>query len=113
MLDIRLIREQPDSIKNRLTTRGGDDDRKIDDVLRTDAERRKAETAVQQLNAERKKLSKEIGGKRARGESADDLEARGREIGDKIAELNQQIAALEQEQRGILLQIANLPHESA
>src|SRR5436190_23941930 len=113
MLDIRLIREQPDIVKKRLSTRGTGVADAIDEVLDVDTARRKAETAVQQLNAERKKLSKEIGGKRARGESADDLEARGRKIGDKIAELNQQIAALEQEQRGILLQIANLQHESA
>ena len=65
MLDIRLIREQPDFVKSRLATRGGDDDvAKIDEVLRVDAERRKAETALQQLNADRKRLSKEIGGKR-------------------------------------------------
>ena len=63
MLDIRLIREQPDFVKSRLATRGGDDGlARIDEVLRVDAERRKAETALQQLNADRKRLSKEIGG---------------------------------------------------
>ena len=68
MLDIRLIREQPDFVKSRLATRGGDEDvAKVDEVLRVDAERRKAETALQQLNADRKRLSKEIGGKRVRG----------------------------------------------
>ena len=65
MLDIRLIREQPDFVKSRLATRGGEDAARIDEVLRVDAERRKAETALQQLNADRKRLSKEIGGKRA------------------------------------------------
>src|SRR5687767_4041081 len=69
MLDIRLIREQPDFVKSRLATRGGDDAEKIDEVLRVDAERRKAETALQQCNADRKRLSKEIGGKRSRGET--------------------------------------------
>ncbi|MGZ5020407.1 MAG: hypothetical protein ACXWAV_08255, partial [Chthoniobacterales bacterium] len=44
MLDIRLIREQPDFVKDRLTTRGGEDAAKIDELLRVDAERRKAET---------------------------------------------------------------------
>ena len=73
MLDIRLIREQPDFVKERLATRGGGDEvAKIDEVLRVDAERRKAETALQQLNADRKRLSKEIGGKRSRGESAEE-----------------------------------------
>ena len=51
MLDIRLIREQPDFVKSRLATRGGDDAAKIDEVLRVDAERRKAETKVQEYRA--------------------------------------------------------------
>ena len=74
MLDIRFIREQPDFVKSRLATRGGNDAAKIDEVLRVDAERRKAETALQQLNGERKRLSREIGGKRGRGEASDELE---------------------------------------
>ncbi len=113
MLDIRLIREKPDFVKERLTTRGGDDAAKIDELLRVDAERRKAETALQQLNADRKRLSKEIGGKRARGESSDDLEDKVREIGDQIALLNQQTAAGDEQQRDLLLNIPNLPHAAA
>ena len=76
MLDIRLIREQPDLVRERLATRGGDDVARIDEVLRVDADRRKAETALQQLNADRKRLSKEIGGKRARGEPSEEIETR-------------------------------------
>jgi seryl-tRNA synthetase len=113
MLDIRLIREQPDFVKSRLATRGGDDARKIDEVLRVDAERRKAETALQQLNGDRKRLSKEIGGKRSRGETADDLEARVREIGEEIARLNEQTSAADEQQRDLLLGLPNLPHANA
>ena len=43
MLDIRLIREKPDFVRERLAARGGDDAAKIDEVLKVDAERRKAE----------------------------------------------------------------------
>jgi seryl-tRNA synthetase len=113
MLDIRLIREQPDFVKSRLATRGGEDAAKIDEVLRVDAERRKAETALQQLNGERKRLSKEIGGKRSRGEASDELEARVREIGDEIARLNEQTSAADQEQKDLLLGMPNLPHANA
>lgn len=113
MLDIRLIREQPDFVKARLATRGGEDIAKIDEVLRVDSERRKAETALQQLNADRKRLSKEIGGKRSRGESAEEIEARVREIGDQISLLNEQTFAVEEQQKQILLGIPNLPHASA
>ncbi len=113
MLDIRLIREQPDFVRERLTTRGGDDAAKIDELLRVDTERRKAETALQQLNADRKRLSKEIGGKRSRGESSDDLEDKVREIGDQIALFNQQTVDRDEEQRNLQLNIPNLPHAAA
>ena len=113
MLDIRLIREQPDFVRSRLATRGGDDQRKIDDVLAVDAERRKMETALQQCNADRKRLSKEIGGARSRGEDATELEERVRQIGDEIAELVRQTAAAEERQRDLLLNIPNLPHADA
>ena len=113
MLDIRLIREQPDFVKSRVATRGGDDAAKIDEVLRVDAERRKAETALQQLNGDRKRLSKEIGGKRARGEASEELETQVREISDQISLLNEQTSAADEEQKRLLLQIPNLPHANA
>ena len=111
MLDIRLIREKPDFVRERLATRGGGDDAKIDDVLRVDIERRKAETALQQLNADRKRLSKEIGGKKSSGEATGELEQRVREIGEQIAELNARVTTAEEEQNDLLLRIANMPHE--
>ena len=58
MLDIRLIREQPDFVKERLATRGGDDAAKIDEILRMDSDLRRGTTALQQLVAERKKIGR-------------------------------------------------------
>jgi seryl-tRNA synthetase len=112
MLDIRLIREKPDFVRERLATRSGGDDAKIDHVLRVDIERRKAETALQQLNADRKRFSKEIGAKKSRGEATAELEQQVREIGDQIGDLNARVAAAEEEQNDLLLRIANLPHQS-
>src|SRR6058998_882688 len=112
MLDIRLIREKADFVRARLATRGGGDEAKIDEVLGADVERRKLETVLQQLNADRHRLSKEIGKKLAQNEAADELQERVREIGDQIAGLNARAAAAEVEQNNLLLQIANLPHES-
>jgi seryl-tRNA synthetase len=113
MLDIRLIREQPDFVRSRLATRGGDDHRKIDEVLAVDTERRKVETALQQCNANRKRLSKEIGGARSRGEDSAALGERARRIGDEITELVRQTAEAEERQRDLLLNIPNLPHPNA
>ncbi len=112
MLDIRLIREKPDFVRERLATRGGGDEARIDDLVRVDVERRKTETALQQLNADRKKLSKEIGGKKSRGESTGELEQHVRQLGEQVADLNARATAAEDEQNDLLLRIANLPHES-
>jgi seryl-tRNA synthetase len=112
MLDIRLIRDKPDFVRERLATRGGGDEARIDDVLRVDVERRKTETALQQLNADRKKLSKEIGGKKSRGEPTDELEQHVRQIGEQVTDVNARATAAEDEQNDLLLRIANLPHES-
>src|SRR5438874_9219273 len=112
MLDIRLIREKQDFVRERLATRGGGDEMKIEEVLRVDGQRRKLETSLQQLNADRKRLSKEIGAKRISGGATAELEARVREIGEAIVDLNKRTAAAEVEQESLLLEIANLPHES-
>lgn len=85
----------------------------IDEILKIDADRRKAETAVQQLNGERKRLSKEIGGRRQRRESSDELETHVRETGEKIAVLNDEIASSQTAQRDLLLRLPNLPHAAA
>jgi len=112
MLDIRLIRKKPDFVSERLATRGGSDEAKIAEVLRVDAERRKIETQLQRLQADRNRLSKEIGAKRSRNEPSEELEVQVRKIGDEIGDLTQRASALDQEQRNLLLEIANLPHES-
>ena len=110
MLDIRIVREQPDFVKSRLALRCSGDEEKIDELLRVDAERRKAETALQALNAERKKLSKEIGGMRSRGQDSLQLENRVRKIGEEIGRLNEDVNLVDRQQTEMLLEIPNLPH---
>ena len=113
VLDVRFIREQPDFVKERLALRGGGDEGKIDQLLAIDADRRKAETALQALNAERKKLSKEIGGKRSRREDTGEWEQRVRMLGDEIARLTELTKSAEETERDLLLQIPNLPNPHA
>lgn len=113
MLDIRLIRETADLVKERLATRGGDAHLRIDEILECDKHRRAVETRLQQLQGDRKRVSKEIGGKKARGEDTSEVEAGMRAIGDEIDALNNQAAALEVTQREFMLQVPNLPHEGA
>jgi seryl-tRNA synthetase len=112
MLDIRLIREKPDFVRERLATRSGGDELKIGEILRIDADRRKSETELQGLQSERNRLSKEIGARRSRQESSQELEAEVRKIGEQIAGLTQRTRALDEEQHNLLLDVPNLPHAS-
>jgi seryl-tRNA synthetase len=109
MLDIRLIREQPDEVKSRLASRGTDLSSDIDAILGCDLERRQSETQLQQLQADRKRLSKEIGGLRARGEDSSAIEAQVKGFGDRMDELNRAATELDARQRDLLLRVPNLP----
>jgi len=111
MLDIRLIREKPDYVRERLATRGGEASLKIDEILACDRNRRELETRLQQLNSDRKRLSKEIGMKRSKGEESADLETQVRGIGEEITRLNEQTVQADEAQRDLLLQLPNLPHD--
>lgn len=111
MLDIRLIRENPDYVRERLKTRGGDASSKIDDILNVDKQRREWETRLQQLNGDRKRISKEVGMKRAKGESSDELEAQVRGIGEEISDLTDKVTSADTQQKNMLLQLPNLPYD--
>ncbi len=110
MLDINLIRKQPDLVKTRLATRGGSDADAVEQILAVDARRRRTETDAQAQLAERNRLSKEIGARRGKGEPTADAEAQVRAIGDKINLLTGEASAAEEEQRNLLLRVPNLPH---
>ena len=114
MLDIRLIREKPDFVRERLATRGGGDKGKIDDLLKLDVDVRKTQTELQRLYAERNRLSKEIGAKRAKGEESRELVDQVNSIGSEINKLEEASLAegSELREQQLLLEIPNLPHES-
>ena len=89
MLDIRLIREKPEFVRERLATRGMELAEQVDKILEIDSERRRLETELQQLNADRNKLSKQIGMLRSKKEPSAEAEAQVRAIGEEIARLSQ------------------------
>ncbi|HET9522597.1 MAG TPA: serine--tRNA ligase [Terrimicrobiaceae bacterium] len=111
MLDIRLIRDQPDVVKTRLATRGPGMEDAVNAVLATDLKRRALETRLQSLQAERNRLSKEIGAMRSRGQDTTSIEARVRAQAAEMQALSEQGALLEQEQRNLLLILPNLPQD--
>ena len=113
MLDIRLIRDNPQFVKDRLASRGGDVYLKIDEILECDKQRRATETQLQQNQADRKRISKEIGTKKAKGEDTAEIESQVRGMGDELTQLNANATELDKTLRDLLLQIPNLPHDQA
>jgi seryl-tRNA synthetase len=112
MLDIRLIREKPDYVKERLASRSPELVSVVDEILDCDRQRRAAETRFQQLQSERKRVSKEIGMRRAKGEDTSQVEAEVRALGEEIATLEDDARNLETGQRLLLLNVPNLPHDA-
>jgi seryl-tRNA synthetase len=116
MIDIRLIREQTEYVRQRLAARGGEVQvvhGKLEEILECDRERRATETRLQHLQGERKRMSKEIGARKGRGEDTSEVEAQVRGLGEEVARLNEASTALEERQRDLLLHLPNLPHEAA
>jgi seryl-tRNA synthetase len=112
MLDIRLIRDQPDLVKARLATRGSEMEDAVDAVLTVDSRRRAVETRLQGLQAERNRLSKEIAALRSKSRDTTLIEAEVKAHSAEMQALSQQGTLLEQEQRDLLLNLPNLPQES-
>lgn len=114
MLDIKIVRERADFVKERLATRGGGDERAIDEILALDEVRRARLGEAERLKAQRNAASKEIGALMAQKKSAE-AEARKTEvrtIGDRIAVLDREAADVEGKREQLMLQIPNLPDAS-
>ncbi|MCU0780951.1 MAG: serine--tRNA ligase [Akkermansiaceae bacterium] len=110
MLDIRVIRENPAEVETRLRQRGGDHWKLIAGVLACDESRRQAETAKQALQADRKRISKEIGALKAKGQDTSAIEAEVRTINDSIAAHDREAEEAAARQTDLLMGIPNLPH---
>ena len=109
MLDIRLLRENPESVKACLATRGPGHESVVDAVLAIDAERRAAETSLQGLQSERNRLSKEIGGLRAAKQDSSAAEAEVKARSAEMQALSEKSEKLGADQAALLLNLPNLP----
>lgn len=112
MLDIKIIRENPDKVKAALKTRNADYDCYIDEILEIDENRRKLSTETDALKAEQNKVSKQIPIMKKNGENTDAVMAEMKEISEKIKNDNAVISELEAKQRDTLLRIPNIPSET-
>ena len=110
MLDIKLIRENPDLVRAGLKTRHSPVD--ISAVLELDERRRAAITEGDRLKNERNSVSKKIGELKKAGQDTTEIQRQTREIGEQIAALDAQVREIEEAQGKLLLAIPNLPHAS-
>ena len=112
MLDIKLIRESPDLVRQRLALRGSGDEARISEIAALDEQRRKLVAESDRLKAQRNQASKEIGAAKSKGQDTNAQMAAMKEVGDKIAALDARLSTLDAQLQDILLTVPNLPHES-
>jgi seryl-tRNA synthetase len=108
MLDIRMIRAEPERVKAELA-KVGYPASELDALLDADRRRREAIQAVEQLRAERTAASKAIRDEKDADARARAIEAQ-RGVGERIAVAEQAVAAAEAEFERRMLEVPNLPH---
>ena len=112
MLDVRLLREDLDRLRQGLEKRGESAD--LDRLVRLDEEYRRLLAESERLKAERNARSKEIGElvRRGEAEGAEALKAEMRDVAERIKGLDDQAGAHKDTLDSLLLDLPNLPHES-
>jgi seryl-tRNA synthetase len=110
MLDLRLIRNEPERVREGLAKRGlADAAGWVDELLELDEKRRVAIGEANELRAQRNEVSRTIGELKRQGEPIDSLVARMREVSRRIGELEGDTAALEARIEEWLANTPNLP----
>jgi len=112
MLDLRLIRERADWVKERIKLKGENADSEIDRILELDKKRRELLVEVEALKHERNVVSEEIAKRKRSGEQAQDLIETMRALSERIKQLDAVVSDVEREINQLLLVIPNIPHES-
>jgi len=112
MLDIKLIRENPGHVRDRLASRGGGDEARVTEIAALDEQRRKLVGESDTLKSERNRVSKDIGALKSKGQDAAAPMAAMKQVGDRITAFDAQLSTLDAELQELLLTIPNLPHAS-
>jgi seryl-tRNA synthetase len=110
MLDIQLLRTDPEGLTRRLATRGVS--MPTEEFQRLEAARKDVQTRTQDLQNRRNILSKQVGEAKRKGEDASALMADAAALPDRLKGLEQELEQIQQQLTDLLLVIPNLPHES-
>src|SRR5512147_1055138 len=110
MLDARLMRENPDVIRESLKKRGASFD--LDKLIGLDVKRRELIKEVETKKNQRNVTSDEIARSRKSGIDAKERIEELRGLGKEIEALERELRAIEAEWETMSLEIPNIPHES-
>jgi seryl-tRNA synthetase len=111
VLDLRLIRSEPDAVRRALARRQADGP--LDELLALDEQRRALQTEADALRAERNRASQSIGEARRAGRDASAQQAEAAAIGQRLAALDAQLSEAAARLDRVLLTLPNIPHASA
>jgi seryl-tRNA synthetase len=109
MLDINIIREQPELVRKALADRQ-DATTPVDQILELDRQRRQTLQEAENLKAQRNTVSKEIGKAKDPSERQAKIEAM-RLVGERISQLDETLRNIEDELNSVLAGIPNIPDE--
>ena len=111
MIDIKLIRENPEIVKENIKKKFQDEKLKlVDEVADMDKEYRAAKTRGDGLRADRNRLSKQIGGlmKQGKRDEAEQVKQQVKDIGTELENLEAREAELEEEIKSRMMLIPNI-----
>ncbi len=112
MLDIRLIREDPDRVKRAMKTRNKDMDAVIDEIIAIDAKRRELASKRDGLKAEQNAASKQIPQIKKAGGDISEIMQKMNAVKEAIKADEDELNALEAKQRQLILEIPNIPSDT-
>ncbi len=107
MLDIKILRTEPDKIREALKNRNNDLD--ITPAIELDLKRREILGEVEQMKAKQNEISKQIPTMKKAGESTDAIFAEMKELSNEIKDLDAQVSEIDAKLRDFMLRIPNIP----
>jgi seryl-tRNA synthetase len=113
MLDIKLIRENPEFVKENLAKRGNpENDTMLNQLINVDREWRQNLTKLNDLRHERKLVTIEIAKLKKAGQKATAEVEKAKEIDAEITTVEKQVTAQEEQTREYLMRLPNMLHET-
>ncbi|GAB1424843.1 serine--tRNA ligase [Thauera terpenica] len=110
MLDIQVLRNQIDTVADRLASRGMQLDSAL--FIELEDERKQLQTRTQELQARRNTLSKQIGMLKAKGEDATAVLSEVAQLGEELKACEQTLPGVLERMNDFVARLPNLPHES-